>query len=177
MGGQVLEVDTPEGPARVFRSDPECDPAGTLVLGHGAGGGLNAADLVSVTGAAVAAGWRVLLVKQPWKVAGRKIVESISTSFSPGLSALSAASTLRVTSSVLPVGCFSTISSNPGPSLITASPMGGGNPSTTSATAPSSSGAPLRKATGTRARSCGCVTEDRCATGSRWLGVDVSPAD
>ena len=36
------------------------------------------------------------------KVAGRKMVESISTSFRPGLSASSAASTLRVTSSVLP---------------------------------------------------------------------------
>ena len=48
---------------------------------------------------------------------------------------------------VLPVGCFSTISSRPGPSLITASPIGGGKPTLTSATSPSRSGAPLRKAT------------------------------
>ena len=59
-------------------------------------------------------------------VAGRKMVGSISTSVRPGRSASSAASTSRVTSSVLPPGCFSTISSRPGPSLMTASPMGGG---------------------------------------------------
>ena len=59
-------------------------------------------------------------------VAGRKIVESIWTPCSPGFIASRAASTLRVTSSVLPVGCFSTISSSPGTSLMMASPIGGG---------------------------------------------------
>lgn len=39
-------------------------------------------------------------------VAGRKIVESISTSWRPGFRASRAASTLRVTSKVLPVACF-----------------------------------------------------------------------
>ena len=57
------------------------------------------------------------------------------------------ASTPRVTSSVLPSGCFSTISSRPGPSLMTASPIGGGEPMATSATSPSRSGAPPRKST------------------------------
>ena len=64
-----------------------------------------------------------------------------------------AASTSRVTESVFASSCFSTISSRPGPSLMTASPMGGGNPSRTSATSPSVSGAPPRIATGTRRRS------------------------
>ncbi len=67
-------------------------------------------------------------------VAGRKIVVSISTSFSPGRSASMAASTPRVTESVLAPSCFSTISRRPGPSLMTASPIGGGKPSRTSAT-------------------------------------------
>ena len=47
---------------------------------------------------------------------------------SPGRRASSAFSTSLVTSSVLPVGCFSTIRSRPSPSLITASPIGGGKP-------------------------------------------------
>jgi predicted alpha/beta-hydrolase family hydrolase len=71
----VLDVQTPEGPARVHRHDPPSGVAtvGTLALGHGAGGGISAADLVAVAASAPGAGWRVLLVEQPWKVAGRKI--------------------------------------------------------------------------------------------------------
>jgi hypothetical protein len=48
-------------------------PRGALVLGHGAGGGGEAPDLLAVRGAAVAAGWTVALVVQPWKVAGRRV--------------------------------------------------------------------------------------------------------
>jgi predicted alpha/beta-hydrolase family hydrolase len=75
MVAAVLEVPTPQGPARVHRYDPPPGVAtiGTLALGHGAGGGIGAADLVAVAAAVPGAGWRVLLVEQPWKVAGRKI--------------------------------------------------------------------------------------------------------
>ena len=59
-------------------------------------------------------------------VAGRKIVVSISTSFSPGRNVSIAASTARVTDSVFAPSCFSTMSRRPGPSLMTASPIGGG---------------------------------------------------
>ena len=67
------EVDTPLGPARVHRAGPAGDPRGSLVLGHGAGGGVDSADLLAVSAAGAAAGWQVLLVEQPWKVAGRRI--------------------------------------------------------------------------------------------------------
>jgi predicted alpha/beta-hydrolase family hydrolase len=69
------EVPTPLGPARVHRLDPTGTVTGTLVLGHGAGGGTNstAADLAAVAVAAGGAGWRTLLVDQPWKVAGKRI--------------------------------------------------------------------------------------------------------
>ena len=67
------EVPTPLGPARVHRTDPPGAVLGTLVLGHGAGGGVDGADLLAVTDAAAGAGWRVLLVEQPWKVAGKRI--------------------------------------------------------------------------------------------------------
>ena len=64
------EVDTPHGPARAHVTDG--GTRGTLVLGHGAGGGIESADLVEVTTEAAAAGWRVVRVEQPWRVAGRR---------------------------------------------------------------------------------------------------------
>jgi uncharacterized protein len=67
------EIATALGPARVLRTEPPGPVVGTLVLGHGAGGGVDSADLTAVTGAAVGAGWRVLRVEQPWRVAGRRI--------------------------------------------------------------------------------------------------------
>ncbi|MEQ3550760.1 alpha/beta family hydrolase [Pseudonocardia nematodicida] len=47
-------------------------PRGLLLLGHGAGGGIGAPDLVAATGAATAAGFDVGLVEQPYRVAGRR---------------------------------------------------------------------------------------------------------
>jgi uncharacterized protein len=69
----VREVHTPLGPARVTATEPAGTVVGTLVLGHGAGGGTGSADLVAVTADAAAAGWRVLGVEQPWRVAGKRI--------------------------------------------------------------------------------------------------------
>lgn len=69
---RVVEVPTPEGPARAHISRPT-SARGTLLLGHGAGGGIAAPDLQAVAAAALAAGWAVALVEQPWRVAGRKV--------------------------------------------------------------------------------------------------------
>ncbi len=64
-------VETPHGPAQVHlhRADR---PRGAVVLGHGAGGGVEAPDLVAATSAAVTAGFSVALVEQPYRVAGRR---------------------------------------------------------------------------------------------------------
>jgi len=43
-----------------------------LVLGHGAGGGIGSRDLVAATEAALAEGFVVALVEQPYRVAGRR---------------------------------------------------------------------------------------------------------
>jgi uncharacterized protein len=67
----VLDVDTPHGPARAHLHAAD-EPAGALVLGHGAGGGVTARDLVAVTKAARSAGVSVALVEQPYRVAGRR---------------------------------------------------------------------------------------------------------
>jgi uncharacterized protein len=64
-------IDTPHGPARAHRHEAE-DPRGLLILGHGAGGGVTARDLVKARDAALAEGFSVALVEQPYRVAGRK---------------------------------------------------------------------------------------------------------
>ncbi len=67
----MIELDTPHGPARA-ELHPAAAPRAALVLGHGAGGGLAAPDLVAATAAANAAGVSVALVEQPYRVAGRR---------------------------------------------------------------------------------------------------------
>lgn len=67
----TLEIDTPHGPAAAH-VQPADDPIGALVLGHGAGGGVNAPDLVAAAGVALALGISVALVEQPYRVAGRR---------------------------------------------------------------------------------------------------------
>ena len=67
-----LELETPRGTARVHLREPAGKPAGALVLGHGAGGGVTAPDLQAVTAVAVAEGFTVALVEQPYRVAGRR---------------------------------------------------------------------------------------------------------
>jgi len=67
----VLEVESPSGRARVYLHAAERPRAG-LVLGHGAGGGVEAPDLVAVREVALAEGVSVGLVEQPYRVAGRR---------------------------------------------------------------------------------------------------------
>ncbi len=74
----VVEVATPAGPARLHVDAPRLPDAGrpgagVLVLGHGAGGGVEAPDLLAAAAAAVAAGWYAVRVEQPWRVAGRRV--------------------------------------------------------------------------------------------------------
>ncbi|GLY03488.1 alpha/beta hydrolase [Actinoplanes sp. NBRC 101535] len=69
---ESLTVETPRGPAAVRVTGPTGPALSLLVLGHGAGGGIDAPDLTAVHDAAVAAGVRVALVTQPYRVAGRR---------------------------------------------------------------------------------------------------------
>jgi uncharacterized protein len=65
------DVATPHGPARITCHAAR-DPRAILMLGHGAGGGVGAPDLTGATLAAVAADVSVVLVEQPYRVAGRR---------------------------------------------------------------------------------------------------------
>jgi uncharacterized protein len=67
----AIDVDTPAGKARVHL-EPVDDPIAGLVLGHGAGGGVEARDLVAATEAAKSARVTVALVEQPYRVAGKR---------------------------------------------------------------------------------------------------------
>ena len=67
----MLEVETPNGLARVHLHLAE-DARGALVLGHGAGGGVDAPDLAAASGVALEEGLSVALVEQPYRVAGRR---------------------------------------------------------------------------------------------------------
>jgi predicted alpha/beta-hydrolase family hydrolase len=68
---QVLEVESPAGLARVHLH--AADPArAALLLGHGAGGGVEAPDLTAAREAALAEALTVGVVEQPYRVAGRR---------------------------------------------------------------------------------------------------------
>jgi hypothetical protein len=67
----TIELETPHGVARAQLHLAE-SPRGALVLGHGAGGGIAARDLVKATEVAVDGGYTVALVEQPYRVAGRR---------------------------------------------------------------------------------------------------------
>jgi predicted alpha/beta-hydrolase family hydrolase len=66
-----IELDTPHGPARAHVEAVE-DARAALVLGHGAGGGVAARDLIAAQQVALAEGVAVALVEQPYRVAGRR---------------------------------------------------------------------------------------------------------
>jgi predicted alpha/beta-hydrolase family hydrolase len=68
---KTADIETPHGPARAHL-DLAGDPPGALVLGHGAGGGVSAPDLMAAASAAGEQGLSVVLVEQPYRVAGRR---------------------------------------------------------------------------------------------------------
>jgi uncharacterized protein len=70
-----MEVPTPAGPAVVHLDLPDTptEPGFLLVLTHGAGGGVEAPDLLAVRGVALGLGGVVARVLQPYRVAGRRV--------------------------------------------------------------------------------------------------------
>ena len=74
MDTEIVEVVTREGLGRLY-VDPAVGgpPRATLLLGHGAGGGVTAADLVLLARRLPAVGVSVFRFEQPWRTAGRRI--------------------------------------------------------------------------------------------------------
>jgi uncharacterized protein len=67
----TLDVETPHGRA-VAHLHTVGRPRGAVLLGHGAGGGVQAPDLQAATRAALEEEFAVALVEQPYRVAGRR---------------------------------------------------------------------------------------------------------
>jgi len=72
-------VQTPAGDARLTCIGAQGPRRAKLVLGHGAGGGIEAADLQALAAALPAHGVEVVLVEQPWRVAGKRIAAAPKT--------------------------------------------------------------------------------------------------
>jgi uncharacterized protein len=66
-----MDIETPHGPARATLSEAK-NARAALVLGHGANGSIDSADLVAATEAALAHKVTVVRVEQPYLVAGRR---------------------------------------------------------------------------------------------------------
>lgn len=87
-----LEVSTPIGPGR-WHIDAADSPAATLLLGHGAGGGVTAMDLDLLACRLPAAGVTVMRFEQPWRVGGRKVATpppTLDVGWRAGVDALAA---------------------------------------------------------------------------------------
>lgn len=74
----VRPVETPHGEGRVHTRRAR-RPIATLLLSHGAGGGVDARDLWALADALPAQGVTVALFEQPWRVAGRKVATPPAT--------------------------------------------------------------------------------------------------
>ena len=67
-----VEIPTPSGPAWADVEPPDGDAVALTLIGHGAGGGVEAADILAARDAALAAGHVVARITQPYRVAGRR---------------------------------------------------------------------------------------------------------
>ena len=74
------DVDTPSGLARLHLFPvAHGRPRASLVLGHGVGRGVDSIDLVAIAAALPDDGIEVVLVEQPWHVAGKRLGGAAST--------------------------------------------------------------------------------------------------
>lgn len=83
-------VDTPLGPCRLTVSAAD-EPWAVLLLGHGAGGGIEAFDLVALAQLLPSRGVTVIRHEQPWRVAARKTValpDRVDLGWRPALDAV-----------------------------------------------------------------------------------------
>lgn len=71
-------VDTPQGEGRLL-VHAGVDPVAVLLLGHGAGAGIETGDLQALAEVLPANGVSVALFEQPWRRAGRKVATAPPT--------------------------------------------------------------------------------------------------
>nr|NLI49478.1 hydrolase [Propionibacterium sp.] len=91
----VVEVAAPgpHGPGRLTLSLPPDAPRAVVLLGHGAGGGIDALDLAALAGGLPASGIAVARYEQPWRVAGRRVAgppASLDAAWRPAVAVVAA---------------------------------------------------------------------------------------
>ncbi|MGW7635626.1 alpha/beta hydrolase family protein [Streptomyces decoyicus] len=72
-------VTTPAGDARITWHRDATPARAVVAVSHGAGGGIEARDLLALAAALPARGYTVALVEQPWRVAGKKLAPAPKT--------------------------------------------------------------------------------------------------
>lgn len=72
-------LTTPQGEGRLVLHPAEGDPVAVLLLSHGAGNGIETADLAVLARDLPANGVAVALFEQPWRRAGRKLATAPAT--------------------------------------------------------------------------------------------------
>jgi uncharacterized protein len=90
---RTIVVETPAGPGRITLSLPDA-PRAVLLLGHGAGGGIEALDLAALAAGLPGRALAVARYEQPWRVAGKKVAPAPATldaGWRPALDAVGAA--------------------------------------------------------------------------------------
>lgn len=74
----IRSVETPYGEGRLH-TRRATSPIATLLLSHGAGGGIDSRDLWALADALPAQGVTVVMFEQPWRVAGRRVATAPAT--------------------------------------------------------------------------------------------------
>ena len=85
----TVDVETPAGKGRLVVY-VAAEPVALLVLGHGAGGGVETFDLGALAAALPGDGVTVALYEQPWRVSGRRVAgppASLDRAWLPALDA------------------------------------------------------------------------------------------
>lgn len=90
---QIKEIETPTGVARAHLERVP-NARGTVVVSHGAGGGIEASDLAALR-VLTADGWNYVRVEQPWRVAGRKVATPPKTLYAAWVPIIAALTTGR----------------------------------------------------------------------------------
>jgi hypothetical protein len=78
MSARQAEVETASGLARILIEEPDGAPSFLLALTHGAGGGVDAPDLLAVRDAALRLGGVVTRITQPYRVRGARAPGSVA---------------------------------------------------------------------------------------------------
>jgi len=70
---EVIETESTVGMGRLHYTFAKGRRVATVVLGHGAGGGIEVVDLVALSLSLPACGYDVVRVEQPWRLSDRKV--------------------------------------------------------------------------------------------------------